>query len=163
MAEEKRTETTIAVQHVRVATGQSFERARERFESRLPALNTDALTLLHSGNPEGAAQMLAQAPALSIFLSRDHGELLKIAGLARKALQYDVGNSLTATKMTRHKLPAALYAPFRVLLYEDAQGQAIFEYDKPSSLFGQFDDDDVRAVAVGLDAAIEAVFQGVGE
>jgi hypothetical protein len=30
--------------------------------------------------------------------------------------------------MTRHQLPAALYAPLRVVLYEDGNGRGIFEY-----------------------------------
>lgn len=67
------------------------------------------------------------------------------------------------TETTRHQLPAALYAPFRAVLYEDAQGQAIFKYDKPSSLFGQFGVHEVTAVALGLDAAIEAVLRRVGQ
>jgi hypothetical protein len=40
----------------------------------------------------------------------------------------------TATRMTRHQIPAALYAPLRVVLYENTAGGAIFEYDKPSTL-----------------------------
>jgi uncharacterized protein (DUF302 family) len=72
-------------------------------------------------------------------------------------VQYDIGNPLTASRMTRHQLPAALYAPLRVLLYEDNSSRAIFEYDKPSSLFGQFRDERVTAVALELDDAIERV------
>jgi uncharacterized protein (DUF302 family) len=45
--------------------------------------------------------------------------------------------------MTRHQLAAALYAPLRAVLYEDADGRGIFEYDKPSPLFGQFGDERV--------------------
>jgi uncharacterized protein (DUF302 family) len=45
---------------------------------------------------------------------------------------YDIGNPLTASRMTRHQLGAALYAPLRVALFEDEQGRGIFEYDKPS-------------------------------
>jgi hypothetical protein len=43
--------------------------------------------------------------------------LLQISGKRRKALQYDIGNPLTASKMTRHQPPAALYAPLRVVLF----------------------------------------------
>jgi Domain of unknown function DUF302 len=43
--------------------------------------------------------------------------LLRIASLARKAVQYEIGNPLTATRMTQHQLPAALYAPLRILLW----------------------------------------------
>lgn len=42
--------------------------------------------------------------------------------------------------MTRHRLAAALYEPLRVVLFEDEDGRAVVEYDKPSSLFGQFED-----------------------
>jgi uncharacterized protein (DUF302 family) len=48
-------------------------------------------------------------------------------------VQYEIGNPLTASKMTRHQLPAALYAPLRVVLFEDEHGRGIFEYDRPSS------------------------------
>src|SRR5215469_9343947 len=77
----------------------------------------------------------------------DHGGLLHIAGLARKAVQYEIGNPLTAARMTQHRLSAALYAPLRVVLYEDEAGRAAFEYDRPSSLFDQFGDERVTAVA----------------
>ena len=73
----------------------------------------------------------------------------------RKAVQYEIGNPLTATRMTRHRMAAALYAPLRVLLYENETGRAVFEYDGPSSLFGQFGDERVTAVARELDASLE--------
>ena len=36
--------------------------------------------------------------------------------------------------MTRYELGAALYAPLRVVLFEDERGKGVFEYDKPPSL-----------------------------
>jgi hypothetical protein len=50
--------------------------------------------------------LLSSAPS-------DHGRLLRIAGLAREALQYEIGNPLTATRITQLELPPALYAPSR--------------------------------------------------
>jgi len=75
----------------------------------------------------------------------------------RKAVQYDIGNPLTATRMTQHELRASLYAPLRVVLYENEAGHAVFEYDRPSSLFGQFGDERVTVVARELDASLERV------
>ena len=46
---------------------------------------------------------------------------------APKQLQYEIGNPLTAELMTRHVLAAGLYAPLRVVLFEDKAGKAIFE------------------------------------
>jgi uncharacterized protein (DUF302 family) len=104
-----------------------------------------------------ARKKLEGVPELWIFNRRDHGGLLQITGQPRKAAQYDIGNPLTATRMTQHQLPASLYAPLRVALYENEAGHAIFEYDRPASLLGQFGDDRVTAVARELDASLERV------
>ena len=65
--------------------------------------------------------------------------------------------------MTRHRLAAALYAPIRVVLYEDDYGQGVFEYERPCSTFGQLDDEQVSVVARGLDAALERVLVDAAE
>ena len=113
--------------------------------------------LLQYGESDRARKELERGPELSIFNSRDHGGLLGFTGQPRQAVQYDIGNPLTATRMTRHQLPASLYAPLRVVLYENEAGRATFEYDRPSSLFGQFGDERVIAVARELDANLESV------
>jgi len=59
--------------------------------------------------------------------------------------------SLTASSMARHILAAALYAPLRIVLYKTERGTSVFEYDLPSSLFGQFGDDRVTEVGRQLD------------
>jgi uncharacterized protein (DUF302 family) len=94
---------------------------------------------------------------------RDHGALLQIAGNKRNALQYEIGNPLTASKMTRHQLPAALYAPLRVALFEDERGRGVFEYDRPSSFFGQFGDDRVTAVGHYLDVTLDTLLRNAAE
>jgi hypothetical protein len=104
-----------------------------------------------------------QGSELFIFQVRDHGALLAIAGKARNALQYEIGNPLTATLMTRHWLLAALYAPIGVVLYENDAGHGVFEYDQPSTTFGQVGDERVTAVARGLDASLERVLQRAAE
>jgi hypothetical protein len=65
--------------------------------------------------------------------------------------------------MTRHQLAAALYAPIRVVLYENDAGHGVFEYDQPSTTFGQFGDEQVTVVARGLDAALERALLGAAE
>jgi len=154
-------ETTIAVQHLKIELAQSFESARQAFESILPQFDAGIMVLLRNGEVQRASEELERGPELAIFQSRDHGSLLQIVGLARKALQYDVGNPFTASKMTRHQLAAAMYAPFRIVLYENEQGHAVFEYDEPSSLFGQFGDERVTAIARELDGAIGRAIQSV--
>src|SRR5262249_4337624 len=111
--------------------------------------------VLRSGDQKGAMEYEENGPKLSIFEQRDHGSLLETFGHRRNALQYEIGNPLTASKMTRHKLSAALYAPLRVVLFEDERGKGVFEYDKPSSFFGQYGDERVTKVGRYLDVALE--------
>ena len=59
--------------------------------------------------------------------------------------------------MTQHDIRSSLYAPLRVLIYEDEHGKTCVEYDKPSSLFGQFNDDRVNATAAMLDEKMAAL------
>ena len=90
-----------------------------------------------------------------LFGTMDHGALLSIFGVKTKAIQYVLGNPLIAIQMTQHNLAAGLYAPLRVLVYEDDRGRTCLEYDKPSSLFGQFNDDRITTVASLLDRKLE--------
>ena len=80
---------------------------------------------------------------------------MRLAGQQKKAIQYLVGNPLFAIQMTQHDIRASLYAPLRVVLYENEQGETCVEYDKPSSLFGQFGNPKVTDVATMLDRKLE--------
>ena len=157
MADPTESRSTVEVAHIKIVSTRSFAETKAALERLLPELDPGIWVLLRNGESDRARTELEKGPVLARFLSRDHGGLLQIAGQRRKAVQYDIGNPLTASRMTRHQLPAALYAPLRVVLYEDDSSRAIFEYDKPSSLFGQFRDERVTAVALELDDAIERV------
>jgi len=154
---------TTAVEHVQIESAKSFADVRAALERSVPRLDPGLVKALDDGDVERADREKKEGPELSIFQVRDHGALLKIAGKACNALQYDIGNPVTASLMTRHRLSAALYAPIRVVLYENDAGQGVFEYDQPSTTFGQFGDERVTAVARGLDAALERALLGAAE
>jgi hypothetical protein len=147
----------IQVEHVAIEATKSFEAVKAALEALVPPLDPAISEALRRGDIVRANEALYRGPELAIFSARDHGGLLRTAGLVRKTVQYEIGNPLTATEMTRHQLPTALYAPLRVLLYENEAGRAVFEYDRPSSLFGQFGDERVTAVGRELDAKLESV------
>jgi uncharacterized protein (DUF302 family) len=149
----------IIVEHVTIRSGKTFAAARAALEALVPRLDDGFWTLLRFGLTDRARQELEAAATLSIFGSRDHGALLAIAGLKQQAIQYDIGNPLTASLMTRHEISAALYAPVRVLLLESPEGGVAFEYDRPVSTFGQFGDERVNIVARALDENLENVLQ----
>jgi uncharacterized protein (DUF302 family) len=154
---------TIAVEHFRVSSGRSFAEVRRKLEGTVPKLDAGIAEALRNGDQKRAKDYEDNGPKLSIFGERDHGTLLQIAGSKRNAIQYDIGNPLTASKMTRHQLPAALYAPLRVVLFEDEQGRGVFEYDKPSSYFGQYGDERVTEVGRYLDATLDRVLRNAAE
>lgn len=150
---------TISIEHVTIRSNKPFEDVRDKLETLVPRIDDGIFTLLRYGESERARRELEASPSLSIFGQRNHGALLSIAGLKRKALQYDIGNPLTASKMTRHQLSAGLYAPIRVLLSEGGDGVVAIEYDRPTSVFGQFGDDQVAAVAHQLDRDLQTALE----
>ena len=154
---------TIIVEHIRIESAKSFADVRAALERSVPHLDPSLVKALDDGDVERADREKKEGPELSIFQVRDHGAVLKIAGKARNALQYDIGNPVTASLMVRHQLAAALYPPIRVVLYENDAGHGVFEYDRPLTTFGQFGDERVTAVARGLDASLERALRGAAE
>ena len=157
------TSRTISVEHIKISSERSFADVRRRLEDTLSKLDASIVEALRSGDQKRARDYEETGPKLSIFEKRDHGVLLQIFGSRANALQYEIGNPLTASKMTRYQLSAALYAPLRVVLFEDEEGKGVFEYDKPSSLFGQYGDERVTGVGRYLDVALEAALREAAE
>jgi hypothetical protein len=141
------TSLTATARHIRIESSKPFRDVCAALESSVPQLDPRILKLLANGDTERVDHEREHGPELSIFLVRDHGALLQVAGRARNARQYDVGNPITASLMTRHQLAAAQYAPIRVVLYENDAGHAVFEYNQPSSVFGQLCDEQVSVKA----------------
>lgn len=150
------TSKSITIDHIRIASKHPFAVVRAAIEADLPRLDPSIIPMLRSGDRDGIKNFEDNGPKLFIFLDRDHGELLTIVGQKRNAIQYEIGNPITASTMTRHDLGAALYAPLRVALFETADGEVVFEYDRPSSFFGQFADERVTEVGRYLDRELEA-------
>jgi uncharacterized protein (DUF302 family) len=151
--------TRITVDHVRVVADKPFEQVVKAFEQQLGQFNPEVSKSLIAG--ADAEKVRAKIEAMvgpsgfMLFRTSDHGELLRLAGQKKKAIQYLVGNPLFAIQMTQHDIRASLYVPLRVLLYENERGKTCVEYDKPSSLFGQFGNAEVRDVATMLDRKLE--------
>ena len=157
------TSQMIAVEHITIASKRPFAEVRRRLEGALPKLDASIAEALRHGDRKRATDYDEGGPKLSIFEERDHGALLEIFGGRRNALQYEIGNPLTASKMNRYRLSAALYAPLRVVLFADEQGRGVFEYDKPSSFFGQYGDERVTEVGRYLDVTLEAALRKAAE
>ena len=151
----------FTVDHVHVATDKPFEEVTKAFEAELGKFDGDVRKAATSSEDieEAKAKIAAMAgpSGFMLFGTSDHGALLRLAGQKRKAIQYVVGNPFFALQMTQHDIRASLYAPLRVLIYENEEGKTCVEYDRPSSLFGQFGDNRIAPTATMLDRKLEAL------
>ena len=146
----------IQVEHIRIDSGKSYGEVRAALE-KLPRFDDRIRALLHYGEiarVKAELKKLQGDAGLVIFSVATHGDWLQILSGKRHAAQYVIGNVLVSTQMTRHELAAGLYAPLRIILYENKAGTATFEYDRPYSLFGQYHNESVTAVAKELDQKI---------
>lgn len=105
----------------------SFDAVHTSSEVAPPPIDQRYASLVASGQADAARTLLGQGAPLSIVGSRNLGVLLRIAGLERKAIQYDTGNRSTAVRMTRHAISATRYVPVRVLLRKEADGRAVID------------------------------------
>lgn len=152
-------QSSVRVEHVRLTAEKPYEEVTAAFLGRLGRFEAGVYDALETGGDPDAVKARLGAmvgpSGFMLFGTSDHGALLRIVGKPRKAVQYLVGNPLFAIEMTQHALGAGLYAPLRVFIYEDEGGQTCVEYDRPSSLFGQFGDERVDRVAAMLDRKLE--------
>jgi uncharacterized protein (DUF302 family) len=158
VAEPKVNRHNIEVEHIRIDCAKSYGEVRSALE-KLPRFDDRIRALLYFGEIERVREELKKIQGdagLVIFSIATHGDWLQIVSGNRRAVQFVIGNVLVSTQMTRHELAAGLYAPLRIMLYENKAGTATFEYDRPSTLFGQYGNETVTAVAKELDQKIHS-------
>ncbi len=160
--------TTVPVKHLNYSPNISFEDFTGNLIKLCGTHDIKAYQNLLSepSQSESAVKAISAMEGSSgfmIFATYDHGALLNIKNAPRKAKQYVVGNPLIAARMTEYDIRAALYAPLRVLVYEDTQSKVHVEYDLPSSLFGQFHDAKVDVVARELDEKLSQLVKKASE
>jgi uncharacterized protein (DUF302 family) len=156
------TSVSVPVEHIRLVSAKPFDEVAAALEHAIPELDPGVIKALASGDEKRAAE-IEKGQKLFIFSTRNHGALLASIGRPEKARQYEIGNPMTAARMVRHQLAAALYAPLRVVLYANPSGGSTFEYDRPSTLFGQFGDAQVTAVGQELDEELNEALTHAAE
>jgi uncharacterized protein (DUF302 family) len=135
--EPKVSRDNISVEHIRIVSDKPYDEVRKALE-KLPKFDDRIRALLHYGEIERVAVELNKIQGdagLVIFSVATQGDWLQIRSGKRNAAQYVIGNVLVSSQMTQHELAAGLYAPLKIILYENKAGTATFEYDQPSTLF----------------------------
>ena len=155
-------EKRLSVVHVTMTTATAYAQVAGFIESHLGRF-TDHIREL--AEEHRTAQLRAELVriagryGLALHYTAGHGQLLQLEGAERPVVTYHIGNVLLAEQMTKVDFAAGLYAPLRVVIYGNDQGGTTLEYDKPSSLFGQFHDPGIDAVAAPLDTRLATLLR----
>ena len=120
MADATLTRRALQVEHVQIDLTKPFAEVEAALEREISLIDPEISVALAHGDEQRAKELERGRGSLHLPGSAITARLLAIAGGARKAIQYEIGNPLTATTMSRRQLPAALYAPLRIVLYENA-------------------------------------------
>jgi uncharacterized protein (DUF302 family) len=156
--------TPITIEHVVVASNQPFEKLSDALEARLGAAeNWGAIgerLLAESASEEQVAQTIEEhlgTSGLSLFSRVEHSHLLSLLGKTTRATQYTIGNPLLALQMTRYVPEAALYAPLKLVVYEDEQGNTFLAYDSFISQLAQYQREQITRVARLVEQKLEVL------
>jgi len=151
---------------VDVLTGAGFEDFLAAFETAAPPYDSVRVAqIVESGGAwdDVLAQAAENAPnELMVYAKIDGTPLMGAAGHQVKAVEYLLGNHTIAETMFRHDPRALLYAPLRVLVYSDSDGNAVFSMDRPGSAFGSLGIAEVTEVGVGLDRKVANLLRVIG-
>ena len=151
---------------VDIATGVPFDQFVAALEKAAPPVDRAAFAkIAESGGDwdDVLAAAAKNAPnELMVYAKIDATELFSLAGHRTRAVEYLIGNHVIAETMFRHDAKALLYAPLRMLVYTDGDGNAVFTMDQPGPAFGSLGIDEVSEVGQGLDRKVVNVLRVAG-
>jgi uncharacterized protein DUF302 len=152
------TTLTTAVDHpsrrLLVALPEPYDQAREHYETLVPEVDFERFFQMASWQ---ATLELAEINAPHGFLRYYRSDVTAVMASSPsfwKATQYLMGNHTIAERMFRHDPSVMLHAPLRTLLYANADGDTKFAVDQPSLVFDSYDNRDIAAVGLELDALL---------
>jgi uncharacterized protein (DUF302 family) len=151
---------------VDIATGVHFDEFIAAFEQAAPAVDRAAMERIAAARGDWddvRAAVAKNAPnELMVYAKVDATALFSVAGHRTPAIEYLLGNHVIAETMFRHDPKAMLYAPLRLLVYGDADGNAIFTMDQPGPAFGSLGIAEVTEVGAGLDRKVVNLLRVLG-
>src|SRR6266496_3982603 len=140
--------TQITIEHIVVTSDRSYEQVIEALEAQLGL----------RAAWEQVVQIVEQQLGTSGFtiLSKiEPGALLTLSGKPTRATQYAIGNPLLAIQMIEHAPEAALYAPLRLVVYENRAGNAVVAYERFTSQLAQYPHPEIAPVAQLVEQKLE--------
>jgi uncharacterized protein (DUF302 family) len=151
---------------VDVDTGIPFEQFIAALEKAAPPVDRTAVERIAAAGGDWDAVRAAAAENaphdLMVYAKIDARSYFGIAGHHTPAVEFLIGNHVIAETMFRHDPKALLYAPLRMLVYGDADGNAVFTMDQPGPAFGSLGIAEVAEVGLELDRKVANLLRVVG-
>jgi hypothetical protein len=158
--------TPHTLNRIDIATGVEFDEFIKAFEKAAPNFDPETVRqIVERGGTWDEVLEAAKVNApndLMVYAKIDGLPLLGLAGHTNKATEYLLGNHTIAETMFRHDPKALLYAPLRLLVYADADGNAVFTMDQPSAAFGSLGIAEVTKVGESLDRKVVNLLRVIG-
>jgi uncharacterized protein DUF302 len=151
------TGTEHTATRVTVSPGLPYEEVVSRYEKTVPPLPAAQLAAAVQSKPfKDVKALLAKASPVSMFIfyTLNVTPFMTKAGHQAKCKTYLMGNPLIAETMYGHNAGVMLYAPLRTAIFTDDTGAAHLTIDRPSDLFGSFNDAHIAATGHTLDATL---------
>jgi uncharacterized protein (DUF302 family) len=146
--------TAVVMNHVTIETSTAYQLVISRLNSEVKWFDESYRVLLKNNQIDELRAKLIRGlepDGFMLHFVAEQGDLSALEGRRRQGNVYYLGNVVAAAQMTKRNFSAALYAPLRLNVYENANGGTTFEYDKPSTQFGQFRNSDIDKIAQSLD------------
>lgn len=154
------------VKRVEIATGIPYGEFVTALEKAAPPVDpgVDELIEEAGGNWDDVrAAMAVNAPNhLVRYWRLNATRLLKLANAPVRSTEYLIGNHVIAESMFRHDPRALLYAPLRMLVWSDGDGNAVFSMHRPSDEFGSLGVPEVTKVGQDLDRYVVGLLRVCG-
>jgi Domain of unknown function DUF302 len=154
------------LKRIDIFTGLEFDGFVAAFEKAAPPFDVASVQAIvergGSWDDVLAAAAINAPNDLMVYAKIDALPLLGLAGHTTKAAEYLLGNHTIAETMFRHDPKALLYAPLRLLIYADADGNAVFSMDQPSAAFGSLGIAEVTKVGESLDRKVVNLLRLIG-
>ncbi|OBA60392.1 hypothetical protein A5647_01065 [Mycobacterium sp. 1100029.7] len=160
------TVTAHTMNRIDIATGVEFDAFIAAFEEAAPPVDRNVLQQIteRGGSwDDVVAAAERNAPnGLMVYWKLEGLTYFSLAGHTTKAVEYLLGNHTIAETMFGYDPKILMYAPLRLLVHADADGNAIFSMDQPSTAFGSLKILEVSKVGESLDRKVVNLLRVIG-
>jgi uncharacterized protein (DUF302 family) len=160
--------THFTIEHVVVPSKHSYADVIRALEARVGVYGNWEVIPQQLAAMNASWEQVAQitepligTSGFTTFVKMEQGILLSLTGKPKRIMQYALGNHLIGVLMIEEVPEVGLYAPPRLLVYEDYEGRTFVAYDRLTSLVGQYQNEQVTNVARLVDQKLDELAKAV--